>query len=95
MYPLGGSFKAGGTLAAVARSKETFELFGRGSDGRIWQNDYPAATLDGWTGWNPTAPGLSPSGSPTALSHHPDSVQVFALDAGSALQNNYWGDLDA
>ncbi len=95
MHSLGGSFGAGESLAAIARSKDTFELFGRGSDGRLWQNDYPAATPNGWTGWLPTAPGLSPSGSPTALSHNADSVQVFALDASSALQTTYWGDLDA
>jgi hypothetical protein len=42
-----------------------------------------------------TAPGLTPSGSPTALSHHADTVQVFALDAGSALQTTISGNLDA
>ena len=44
MFPLGESFGAGESLAAVARSKGTFELFCRGSDGRLRQNDHPAAT---------------------------------------------------
>jgi hypothetical protein len=42
VYSLGGSFASGESLAAIAGGKDTFELFGRGSDGRLWQNDFTA-----------------------------------------------------
>ena len=92
-YPLGGSFPTGDGLAVAARWANTFQLFGRGRDSRVWQNDYAVGVHD-WTGWRVTALGATISGTPSALSHHADHVQLYAIDGNREATNTYWGNLD-
>jgi V8-like Glu-specific endopeptidase len=91
-YPIGGGFQAGDSLAVVAARPNTFQLFGRGTDNRIWQNDYEVGVHD-WTGWRVTALGATISGSPAALSHHAEHVQLYAIDDNLVASNTYWGNL--
>ncbi len=88
---LGGSFKAGSTLAAISRRTGQLEVFGRGLDDRLWQNyRMPNGTWHGW--YSLGANGFLLSGSPSVVARAQDTMHVFARDASGQVATFVWQD---
>ena len=90
---LGGQFPAGSSLAAVSRRPGQVELFGRGTDDRVWQT-YRDPGTGQWSDWFPTAPGGVTVGSPTVLSPSREVLQLFIIGTDQKAWYCWWSDTD-
>lgn len=87
---IGGSASPGGTVAAVARTRDNLDLFIIDEYGEVWTESRSAGS--DWTGiaggWRPLG-GLFPvSAVISAIARKPDTIDLFAVDGGGRVRTS-------
>jgi Papain-like cysteine protease AvrRpt2 len=89
---IGGFFPAGAPVGAVSRTPDNLDLFICGNDGRVYTSWW--FTGADWSGVNDnwrSIGGFFPPGAPvTAVSRHPDHLDVFVCGNDGRVYTSWW-----
>ena len=87
----GGSALPGAPVTAVSRAQDFLDIFVVGTDTRVWTAAWQPAFADGWHGWWAIGNAkFIPSAPVTAVSRSLNNLDIFATDAGGAVQTASW-----
>jgi hypothetical protein len=88
----GGRAQAGAPVGVVSRSKDKLDVFVVGTDNTTYTAAWEPAFSDGWHGWWNLNGGQAAHGSLiTAVSRHPDYMDVFVVGRDGRAYNAAWG----
>ncbi|MDQ3935588.1 MAG: beta-lactamase family protein [Actinomycetota bacterium] len=84
--------KLGTTVAAVARDPDRLDVFVAGADGKVWSAAWSQPRqAEGWRGWWHIRSGsVAPGGAVTAISRHPDKLDVFHVGNDRRVYTAAW-----
>jgi V8-like Glu-specific endopeptidase len=91
-YGLGGAFKPGTSISTLTRTPGMTEMFGCGTDGRLWQQYAPHETTGDWSGWYQVDPNFELAGTPTVCNDGVANLHVFGLSASGAAWHKSFND---
>ena len=84
---LGGTAKAGSTIASVSRTGSEIDIFARFSDDSLWHKYYNGSS---WTGWTQRSSAGHATSSPTVSSWSWNRLDLFVRGSANDLQHSVY-----